>query len=227
MQRATAVIISAVALLGVSVALADRNAANPMQKVIQLLGDLKAQLDQEGNHEAQLFGDYNNWCDSEVTTCKDFLATTQSTMNTLEAFIEEQKAVRAQLGSEIKSLIQEVTDNEMDQRESRAQRDKEHKEYMAAETTFVKSIDSLERSLQVLEKQQPASMVQRQSNLVSLASSLKHTLANQLNGAQQKTLDDFFKTTMMMQTGSDSQSSSDQQPVSYRSARSPGIPTPL
>jgi len=202
MQRTTAMIMAAVALLSVTTARSARNGANPMQKVVQLLGDLKAQIEEDGNREAQLFGDYNNWCDSEVTSCKDFLLTSQATINTLESFIEEQKAVRAQLGQEIQTLIGEITTNEQDQQEAKAQRDKEHKEYMSTESAFVSSIDSLERSIDVLQKQQPASMMQRQSDLMTVASTLKHTLANQVNGAQQKILDEFFKTTMMMQTSS-------------------------
>jgi len=175
----------------------------PMTKVVQLLGDLKTQLEEDGQKEAENYNEYNHWCDLESQASKVTIGDTRAKIEDIESFLEEQEAFRSKLASEIEETAGEISGNENDLAEAKAQRSNEHKVYMAAESEYVQGIDQLEHAIEVMAKKQPGGAPPA-ADLFTVASKLKHALEKnpdfQINGQEEQTLDNFFRTTQMMQT---------------------------
>jgi len=201
---------------GLSHVCANEAEVTPMTKVVQLLGDLKVQLEEDGQKEAENYNEYNHWCDLEAQDAKVTIGDTKAKMEDIESFLAEQEAFREKLASEIEETAAEVSSNEADLEEAKGQRSKEHQVYMAAETEYVQSIQQLELAIETMQKKQPGGGAKPAADLFAVATTLKHALERnpdfQLNGAEEQTLDNFFRTTQMMQTGQNPQM---MQPMSF------------
>jgi len=177
----------------------------PMTKVVQLLGDLKVQLEEDGQKEAQNYNEYNHWCDLEAQDSKVTIGDTKAKIEDIESFLEEQEAFRQKLASEIEETAADIASNEQDLSEAKEQRSKEHQVYMAAESEYVQSIQQLELAIETMQKKQPGGGPKPAADLFAVATTLKHALERNpdftLNGAEESTLDNFFRTTQMMQNG--------------------------
>ena len=82
--------------------------ATPLGKVVQLLGDLKKQVQDQGQEDATLMQEFNSWCDSESYGTKTTIGDGKSKIADLSAFIEEQKALQEKFTSEIDASAAEV-----------------------------------------------------------------------------------------------------------------------
>lgn len=191
----------------------------PMGKVLQLLNDLKLQLEEDSHKEGELYNAYNQWCDLETQESKQTIATATAKIEDNEATLQEQEAFRAQTNSEIEALIAKISENEGDLKEAEAKRAEERQTYVETEKQMVEAIDQLERALEVLAKKQPGGETLPTANLFSVATTLKHALERNpdipLNGAQQQTLDNFFKATIAMRGDEIQQGGSELQSPSF------------
>jgi len=196
-------------LAGLSCAYSNEADVTPMTKVVQLLGDLKVQLEEDGQKEAENYNEYNHWCDLEAQDSKVTISDTKAKIEDIESFLQEQEAFREKLQSEIEETAAEVAGNEQDLSEAKQQRSREHEVYMAAETEYVQSVQQLELAIETMQKKQPGGGPKPAADLFAVATTLKHALERnpdfQLNGAEESTLDNFFRTTQMMQNGQLSQ----------------------
>jgi len=175
----------------------------PMGKVVELLGDLKLQLEEDGKKEAENYNEYNHWCDLEAQDAKVTISDSKAKIEDIEAFLEEQASLRDKLASEIEETAADISSNEAELEEAKKQRGNEHKVYIAAETEYVNAIRQLELAIETMQKKQPAQPAA--ADLFTVATSLKRALESnpdfQMNGVQEQTLDNFFRTTQMMQNG--------------------------
>merc|ERR1719183_615425 len=74
---------------------------SPLTKVVALLEDLKTQLEEDGAKEAELYNEYNHWCDSEAQESKKTISDAKAKIADLESFLEEQAALRDKIQSEL------------------------------------------------------------------------------------------------------------------------------
>merc|ERR1719171_2507334 len=186
-----------------------------MGKVVQLLGDLKVQLEEDSHKEGLLYQTYNNWCDSQAQEAKTTIKAAQATIADIEALLQEQDAFRSKTSSEIETVIAEISENEKDLKEAQQVRAKEHQSYMGEEKEFVSAIEQLTAAIEVMQKKQPGS-APKAADFFTVASTLKHALERNpdipLNGEQQQTLDNFFKATIAMKS---QQMQGEAQPMSF------------
>merc|ERR1719345_472484 len=72
-----------------SVALAEQTKANPLGKVLELLGSLSAKITAEGEAEAKAYEEYSQWCE-DVTRNKGFeIKTAKAQIEALQATISK------------------------------------------------------------------------------------------------------------------------------------------
>jgi len=164
-------------------------AATPLAKVVQLLGDLKQQVTQQGTEESKLFTEFSHWCDSETYGTKTTVGDGKSKIADLEAFIEEQKALQDKLSSEIDEAIAEISSNEADLKSAKEMRQKDHGNYMSAESQYVQSLDELTRAIEVLQNPNPSFIEATQSVQKALQRAMTVT------PQQQAKIKDFFQQT--------------------------------
>jgi len=125
---------------------------SPVQKVIQLLDELKGKVESDLANEGAAMEEYTQWCDEEANSKEDAITGSKRTVADLKATIEDSGATIGSLTSEIDSLTGKISSSEADLSKASALRAKGNKDFQAAEKELVETVDSLERSTSVLKK---------------------------------------------------------------------------
>merc|ERR1719248_529698 len=125
---------------------------SPVQKVIQLLDELKGKVESDLAAEEKLMEEYTTWCDEEANTKEDAITSSKRTIGDLEATIEDAKASIVTLTSSIDELTTSISTSEAELDKATKLRNKEHDVFKASEKELADTVDSLERALTVLKK---------------------------------------------------------------------------
>lgn len=126
--------------------------ASPVQKVIELLGDLEAKVEADLANEAKLMDEYTAWCGSEANEKEDAITSSKRTISDLQATIEDQTAQIQTLTTDIEGLTGSISSAEGDLKQATAIRNKENSDFSAAEKELSDTVDTLERAGAVLKK---------------------------------------------------------------------------
>merc|ERR1719238_408251 len=89
-------------------------AASPVQKVIELLDDLKGKVEADLANEEKLMEEYTSWCDEEANEKEDAITSSKRTIKDLKATIEDATASIAELTSTIDELTGKISTSEGD-----------------------------------------------------------------------------------------------------------------
>jgi len=155
-------------------------AVTPMEKVRELLANLKKEIEEEAVVEAENYAEFERWCDLEAQQCANDIAGAKTRIEEHGSNIDEAKAGITRLGYEMEKLALQVSHKEEDLSKSTGLREKEHAEFVEVYDTLQHSIDVLDKALEVLSKavsketllqaQHALSFVLRQANAASDAS---------------------------------------------------------
>merc|ERR1719247_3381318 len=103
MAKAIAVLL--LALFGAASALSQDDAKNrPVTKVINLLKDMQAQLEKEGEEDEEVYDKMVCWCESGDKEKTKAIADAEARIMQLQATIEEMAATSTRLSEEIATL---------------------------------------------------------------------------------------------------------------------------
>jgi len=125
----------------------------PVQKVLDMLGQMKVKAATARQQEQKVFAEYQEWADDRATELGFEIKTGESEIEKLVAFIEQADNTVATLGEEIAELESEIAGFQADQKAATEQRRIEHEEYMNASQDYAESVDALEQAIQVLKQQ--------------------------------------------------------------------------
>merc|ERR1719401_1614137 len=106
---------------------------SPVQKVIQLLDELKGKVEADLAAEEKMMEEYTSWCDEEANEKEDAITSSKRTIGDLEATIEDAKATILELTSSIDELTTTISASEADLDKATALRTKEHDVFKASE----------------------------------------------------------------------------------------------
>jgi len=144
-----------------------------VQKVVQLLDNLKAKVSDELATEEKLMEEYTKWCDSEANSKEDAIRSAKRTIGDLQATIEDSSASIDGLTTEVSDLAAKISTNEADLASATKIRESEHAAFTANEKELVDTIDTLSRAQVVLKRGQTSFLQNRGSKaLDALASGL-------------------------------------------------------
>merc|ERR1719201_535305 len=85
---------------------------SPVQKVIQLLDELKGKVESDLAKEETMMEEYTAWCDEEANTKEDAITSSKRTIGDLEATIEDASATVLSLTSSIDELTNKISSSE-------------------------------------------------------------------------------------------------------------------
>jgi len=117
--------------------------ANPLGKVLELMGELTAKVNAEGEAEAAAFKEYFEWCDDVNKNTQFEIKSAKSRKEKLEAKISELSGNIQADSSKIDDLASEISANTKDVEAATAIRSKEEKEFTAAEKELAEGVDTL------------------------------------------------------------------------------------
>jgi len=128
------------------------SASSPVQKVIELLDDLKGKVEADYANEEKLMEEYSNWCDEEANEKEDAITSSKRTIADLTATIGDAEATIQTLTAKIDELTGKISTSEADLKTATSIRTKEKGDFEAAEQELVDTVDSLSRASSVLKK---------------------------------------------------------------------------
>merc|ERR1719287_284463 len=82
---------------------------SPVQKVIELLDDLKGKVEADLANEEKLMDEYTQWCDEERNTKEDAITGSKRTSKDLQATIADSQASISTLTSTIDKLTGKIS----------------------------------------------------------------------------------------------------------------------
>jgi chromosome segregation ATPase len=125
---------------------------SPVQKVIQLLDELKGKVEADVSAESKMMDEYTSYCDNESNKRTDAITASTRTIKDLTAASEDAKANILALTSTIDELTQKISASERDLAEATGLRTTERGDFAASEKELVDTVDSLSRATSVLKK---------------------------------------------------------------------------
>jgi len=146
-----------------SCGLASSSNANPLGKVLDLMGELEGKITKDGETEAKAYTEYLAWCDE----------TSQNTDFAIDTAAKEKAKLEAQIGelssdievgsSKIDELASASATAEKEVKDATFIREKEAADFTLSEKELVEATDALTRAVGILEKEMaknPASFAQ-------------------------------------------------------------------
>jgi len=178
---------------------ATATSVSPVQKVIQLLDELKGKVESDLANEEKLMEEYTSWCDEEANEKEDAITSSKRTIGDLMATIEDSKATIGTLTSSIDDLTSKISSDEKDLASATEIRDSEHKVFIAAEKELADTVDSLERAMMTLKNNLGLLQTGRvKQALGTMATSLSKIVEASWVNSHQKAM-----LTSLLQTGSE------------------------
>merc|ERR1719261_2241431 len=169
---------------------------SPVQKVIQLLDELKGKVEADLAAEEKMMEEYTSWCDEEANEKEDAITSSKRTIGDLEATIEDAEASIQSLTASIDELTSKISSSETELAEASGIREKEHAVFVASEKELVETVDSLERAIMVLKKNLGFMQTGRSAHVLeAMASGLKKVVeASWVNAHQKAVLQSLLQT---------------------------------
>eukprot|EP00929_Paragymnodinium_shiwhaense_P040267 TRINITY_DN2103_c0_g1_i1.p1 TRINITY_DN2103_c0_g1~~TRINITY_DN2103_c0_g1_i1.p1 ORF type:complete len:705 (+),score=329.11 TRINITY_DN2103_c0_g1_i1:82-2196(+) len=138
---------------GFAVAAASSHQASPVEKVLQLLGDLEAKVIKEGEASQITFAKFSQWCEDRAKNLDYEITTGTSEVQELGASIEHATSEIASLESKIEETAASMSANDADLKAAESIRAKEKKDFTAEEKELSDTISALDRAIVILERE--------------------------------------------------------------------------
>jgi hypothetical protein len=148
--------------------------ANPIEKIVQMMGDLQAKIIGEGEECQKVYEEFAEWCEDSSKDLGFEIKTAKAEVADLKATISKETARSEALDTKIGELGSDIATDEADLKAATEIREKENAVFVAEQKELTTVIDMLQRAIAVLEKELGggASMMQLKS-----ANSLEQALA--------------------------------------------------
>lgn len=173
------------------------NTRSPVEKVVQLLTDLKSKLELDEKSEQQVYDKYACWC--EKTTARKAAAITeaQEELRSLGQTMLTLKGKIATLVSEIEQLAQAIKASEEALAEALAVREKQNAEYQAATAEMKLALVALQQAITVLKGASGGSFLQQGTHAISAVQRVVELLPTSaiLTAKQESLLSEFVSMT--------------------------------
>merc|ERR1719389_357412 len=140
--------------------------ATPIEKVIQMLGDLETKIIGEGTDAQKVYDEYAEFCEDRSKNVGFEIKTGKAEVKELNAAIEKEQATAESLTAKIEEISSAISVDEADLAAATEIREKEKAAFEAEEKELVEVIDTLERAVGIIEKEMnkgSAAMVQLKS----------------------------------------------------------------
>jgi len=159
---------------------ADKN--RPVSKVINILKQMIADLEKEGEEDEEVYQQMGCWCTTNEEEKTQAIAAGETRDNDLVAAIEELTANSARLNTEIQNLNKEIAKNEEALDSATALRRKQLAEFNVEEKDMLQTITSLKGAVIALSKHHEAAFLQTSESdqemaMMKAVVSIQHALS--------------------------------------------------
>jgi hypothetical protein len=126
---------------------------SPIEKIIQLLGDLEAKIIKDGEETQKLYEDFTDFCKDTSKETQFELKTGKSDAERYGATVADKAAEISALETKIGELSTTIATNSKDLEAATEIRTKEKADYDTADAELAETVDMLRRAIAILEKE--------------------------------------------------------------------------
>jgi len=122
----------------------------PVQKVLQMMTEMKTKGEKMMEEEAKTYSDYSEWVDDQSTELGFEIKTANSDIEKLTTSAAKNDNDVSKLGAAISKLEGELDSTEAEKQEATELRNSQHAEYEKVSTDYGESVDALGRAIQTM-----------------------------------------------------------------------------
>jgi hypothetical protein len=126
---------------------------SPIEKIIQLLGDLEAKIIKDGEETQKLYETFTDFCKDTSKDTQFELKTSKSDAERYAASVADKEAEITALETKIGELSTTIATNSKDLAAATEIRKKEKTDYDTADAELAETVDMLRRAIAILEKE--------------------------------------------------------------------------
>jgi predicted nucleic acid-binding Zn-ribbon protein len=126
---------------------------SPVGKVIELLSNLEAHIQKEGEESAKLNSEKEGWCKDTATQLGFEIKTGSSEVDKLKAAIGKEAASITSLASKVEDLAATIAKNDKDLAAATKIRGEEESDFVAEEKELSETISALQRAIGILQRE--------------------------------------------------------------------------
>lgn len=127
---------------------------SPIQKVVKLITEMKAQTVKEGEEDQTAYDKYKCWCETTEGEKTDAVKAAEEKIEELTSFIAEAAAKEGELKTEIAGLEADIAADKDALAEATSMREKENGEFKVEEADLKETLSLLSEAIAVLSKVQ-------------------------------------------------------------------------
>lgn len=146
------------------VVLAAQVAAGPVEKVVDLLTELKGRIEVDAKEEQTVYDKYACWCESTSSRKATAINEAKESLRIVGQDILTLKGMAATLEAEVEELLTDIAANEESQTAATAIRQKENAAYAAEGAEMQQALAALERAIFLLKSATGGAFLQGESS---------------------------------------------------------------
>jgi len=127
---------------------------SPIQKVVTLVSEMKAQTIKEGEEDLEAYDKYKCWCETTVAEKTAAIAAAEEKLGELASFLEESAAKEGELKTEIAGLEEDLASDTEALASATKMREESNAEFKAEEADMKETLGLLSEAIGVLSKVQ-------------------------------------------------------------------------
>jgi len=175
-------------------------AVSPIEKTVQLLGDLQAKIVKEGETESKLYEEFTDYCNDESKETQFEIKTGKSDSERASATVADKTAKIGAAEAKIDELSTTIATNEADVKAATEIRDKEHADFVKMDADLAETVDMLGRAIGIIEREMKKSSFVQGDSMQKVTDALQGLL----NAASVNSLDK-VKVQALLQSQSESE----------------------
>jgi len=150
------------------------SAVSPIEKTIQLLGDLQAKIVKEGETEGKLYEEFTDYCHDESKETQFEITTGKSDSERASATVASQAAKIGTAEAKIDELSSTIATNSADLAAATEIRNKDKSDFEKLQADLVETNSMLERAIAIIEREMSkSSFVQGGASMQKVADALQ------------------------------------------------------
>jgi len=136
-----------VLLLVVGLATAEQTGGNPVTKVVELIEELKAKIENDAVTEQKIYDKFACWCETTTKKKAENIETSKTNIGELGGLLLEKKGASSSMSSQMALLAKDIARNEKAQARATAIREKENTDYLQEKAEMEQAIGALEKGI--------------------------------------------------------------------------------
>jgi len=165
---------------------------SPIQKVVTLVTEMKAQTIKEGEEDLQAYDKYNCWCVTTKAEKTAAIAAAEAKLQELESFVAEAAAKEGELKTEISGLTDDIAADTEALASATTMRNEQNGEFAAEEADMKETLGLLDEAIAVLSKVQLIQKPEAHKEALLQVRNIIHRASPRFQGVMQKDLFDML-----------------------------------